>query len=239
LNESFALSKSEVHVWTFNTAREKVACDHLLSREEAEAARRLTGTNQIRFRNRRGALRLILSKYLLVNPASLEFKLGPRGKPYLVKGEVTFNLSHSEDIAAIAVARTCELGIDVEEVRRIDDHSSIAKNFFEREEIDALDNLPPSLLDETFLKIWVRKEAVLKAAGIGIADGLPIAVPTQNAARGIKVTLKKHEGRCGFYLYDMALGPRLLAALATCDPAASIIQRKLKLNDMDQVNVPR
>ena len=228
----FALSGGDVHVWTFNTAVEGRAWNHLLSCDEAETARRLTDRNQLRFRNGRGALRLILGSYLLEDPASLEFSRSPHGKPCLASRELGFSISHSKDVVAIAVALSCEIGIDIEELRKIDNLRSIADHFFEAEEIDAISRTAPAMIDRVFLGIWTRKEAVLKAAGIGIADGLPVAVPVQDALKGIGVNLERPEGRRRFYLYDLPVEPRFVGALAACNPVTSIVERTLEREDI-------
>src|SRR5690242_5769940 len=103
---------------------------HVLSRDELEAASHLHGEHRLRFKNGRAALRLVLGNYLLKPPGSLQFGLGPQGKPYIPTSKINFNISHSGDVLVIAVARNFEVGIDIEVLRKIDDLQAIAAQFF-------------------------------------------------------------------------------------------------------------
>jgi len=221
----FSLSPRDVHVWTFDAGVEKRAWDHLLSGDEMETASRLTDAARLHFKSRRGALRLILGRYLQQHPVSLEFRSGTNGKPCLKAGELDFNLSHSKNVVALAVSRRCPLGIDIEALRSIEHRDDIVSRFFQTEEKDGLAKTASTALDEAFLRIWVRKEAVLKAAGTGIVDGLSVKIPIQQGLRGAGIDLEDHGGR--FYLYDLASGPRLVAALATKQRVERIVEKTL------------
>lgn len=224
-DEDFRLSTAEVHVWIINNAIASAVCDRLLSPDELSVAKRLTGINQVRFKHRRGVLRSILGRYLAEGPSSVELRVATHGKPYVKHGSLQFNLSHSHDVVAIGFARNNELGIDIEELRPIADSASIADKFFNREEIDAIAKAPPSITHKVFLDIWTRKEAILKAAGVGITDGLNVAVPTQERLRANEVMIELSKGPCELYLYDLPLGPRLVGAIASHVPVRYIIQR--------------
>lgn len=227
-DEDFRLSTAEVHVWIIDNVIASAVCDRLLSPDELSAAKRLTGINQVRFKQRRGVLRSILGRYLAERPNSLELRVATHGKPYVNHGEVQFNLSHSHDVVAIAVAQNNELGIDIEELRPIADSASIADKFFNRTEIVAITRASPSIAHKIFLDIWTRKEAILKAAGVGITDGLNVSVPTQDRLRANEVIIELSKGPCQLYLYDLRLGPRLVGALASHVPVQSILQRTLE-----------
>ena len=163
----------EVHVWTLNTASEKRAWDRLLSSAEAATADRLSSLYQRRFKSRRAAVRLLLGRYLRLNPTSIEFVLGPNGKPYLAGGQLGFSITHSGDIALIGVGRDCEVGVDVEKLETLADSARLAAQFFTEQETEALSRLGPSMQSSAFLTMWVRKEAALKAEGIPTAIYYP------------------------------------------------------------------
>lgn len=224
--ESFLLRHGDVHVWTFDAAVTTRAWDYLLSDDEAEAARRLTGTSQVRFKNRRGALRLLLGRYLQSDPTSLRFNRHQSGKPSLVTGDITFSISRSADTCAIAMARHCEIGIDIERLREIVDRDSMAIKFFAPEEIHALTKAEACEVDRLFLSIWTRKEAIAKAAGLGVSHGLSILVPAQNHLRGFRV--ETPELPCKHcYLYDLTTMPGIVATLASLAPVRSVAKRSL------------
>jgi 4'-phosphopantetheinyl transferase len=87
------------------------------------SGRRVSDQNQKyrRYIVARGALRLILARYLAISPARVAFHYGLHGKPSLVSpspgGALEFNLSHTDDIALYAVTRGIPLGVDVEGIR--------------------------------------------------------------------------------------------------------------------------
>ena len=84
----------------------------------------------------RGRLRRILGHYMQRSPEDLVFRYGRRDKPYLAQPAPYFNLSHTDDFAALAVSEACEVGIDVERIRPIE--RDIAKRYFSAVEVDAL-----------------------------------------------------------------------------------------------------
>lgn len=124
---------------------------------------------------------MILAAYDEVDPRALEFSVGEHGKPELIAGGAAnrellhFNLSHSGDMALVAVARHGAVGVDVERWRTNVQHLEIAERFFSPSECDALLNLPretPETVLLGFFSTWSRKEAYLKATGHGISRGL-------------------------------------------------------------------
>ncbi len=166
----------EIHVWHADLARsdeERVRWEANLSPDEKERADRF---HFVKDRNRfvvaRGLLRELLGRYLRQAPASLEFSYGEYGKPSL-SGEnassgLCFNLSHSSDLAVYAVARERNLGIDVERIRPEAASDRIAERFFSPREVNDLRTLPAEARVEGFFHCWTRKEAYLKATGMGL-----------------------------------------------------------------------
>jgi len=219
----------EVHVWTLNTASEKRAWDRLLSSAEAATADRLSSLYQRRFKNRRAALRLLLGRYLRLNPTSIEFVVGPNGKPYLAGGQLGFSITHSGDIALIGVGRDCEVGVDVEKLETLADSARLAAQFFTEEETEALSRLGPSMQSSAFLTMWVRKEAALKAEGTGIGNGLLVPAPHLTPADGAEVRLRTGENEHrSFYIYDVNPGNNCIAALAVSRKADRIVERVME-----------
>ena len=114
----------------------------------------------------------MLATQLGTNPAELRFEYGRHGKPRLADSEVTFNVSHSHDVAMIVTARDVEVGCDVEKVdpKFIDDQ--IPERFFSPHEVTELRALPTADQSEAFFRCWTRKEAFIKACGLGVSMGL-------------------------------------------------------------------
>jgi phosphopantetheinyl transferase len=91
----------------------------LCADEQARAARIVHERNRMRWTRSRGLLRLLLGRYLDVDPRELRFELGAHGKPALVDGpaqalDLRFNLSHSEELLLLAVTTGVEVGADIE-----------------------------------------------------------------------------------------------------------------------------
>lgn len=167
------LALGEVHLWraALDNPIRLAGAEAVLSRDELLRARRFAfPEDQNRFIAAHGALRMILSLYLAEDPESLEFRNGPTGKPSLVQcfTDLRFNLSHSADLALIAVAREREVGVDVELVQRDMDMDPIIDHYFEPEEVWDLRIAPQTERISRFFDIWTRREACLKAEGAGL-----------------------------------------------------------------------
>ena len=168
----YDLRPGVVRVWFADLtglAAQKTALRALLSADEVERADRfLMERLTDRFVLRRGLLRLLLGRCTGSDPAELVFDYGTHGKPSLPGGP-SFNLSDSEDSLAIAVAAEGRIGVDIERLRPIESADGIADRFFHAAERAALQALGPERRDEGFLLAWTRKEAFIKAAGVGLS----------------------------------------------------------------------
>ena len=193
--ELASLSDDEIHVWCveLDEAGEVSALAACLSADERErAGGLLTGTHQRRFVVARGMLRQLLGRYLDQAPDAVAFSRGAHGKPFLQKGGLHFNVSHTHELALYAIARNREVGIDVEWPRPQVAHEQIAARFFSLEEQEALAQVPDEERRAAFYNIWTRKEAYVKARGDGIAAGLGTFAVSLGAEA---VLLRSDEGR--------------------------------------------
>jgi 4'-phosphopantetheinyl transferase len=124
----------------------------------------------------RAALRHLLGGYLDLEPARIEFALGANQKPVLsgphAASGLQFNVSHSGEMALIAIAKNCDVGVDIEQVRAVGHLEDIAKKFFHPTETEAIFAMPAQTRHPAFLRCWTAKEAVLKALGKGITGSL-------------------------------------------------------------------
>ena len=118
----------------------------------------------------RGRLRQILADYMQQAPGVVVFRYGARDKPYVAAPGPHFNLSHTDDFAALAVCAECEVGIDVERIRPIE--RDIAERYFSAAEVEALGRVDDDDWFDAFYRIWTAKEAVIKALGEGLSLGL-------------------------------------------------------------------
>ncbi len=115
---------------------------------------------------------MILGNYLGVEPNRLRFCYGKYGKPALAdsfgRGNIHFNLSHSNGVALYAFTRECNIGVDVEEICEIEDLDHIAEQFFSEREKRDFCGLPEDKKKEAFFNWWTRKEAFIKSLGGGL-----------------------------------------------------------------------
>ena len=155
---------------------ELAASAALLSAEErARAERFRPAASRSEFVLTRAALRRVLAAALKSSPEAIAFARGRYGKPSLADSpqRVSFNVSHSYGRAAIAVALgTAELGIDVEQLRPMDDLEPIAARFFRPEEAAAIRQFGGMERVRAFFACWTMKEAYLKATGRGLSGDL-------------------------------------------------------------------
>jgi 4'-phosphopantetheinyl transferase len=118
-------------------------------------------------------MRIILGRYLGAKPAALQFERGAFGKPFLPASQndcgLRFNLSHSHELALLALTRGCDIGIDIELIDPAFTSDEVARHFFSRAEIAQLESLPPDLRANAFFTCWTRKEAYIKARGEGLS----------------------------------------------------------------------
>ncbi|CAO3427790.1 4'-phosphopantetheinyl transferase family protein [Azospirillum doebereinerae] len=141
----------------------------LLSDDERERAGRFAMERlSNRFVLRRGLLRVLLGRCAGRAPEGLRFDYGSHGKPSLPGGP-SFNLADSDDVVAIGVTPAGGIGVDIERLRVIESADDIAERFFHASEHATLAALPPDRRDEGFLLAWTRKEAFIKAAGVGLS----------------------------------------------------------------------
>lgn len=146
--------------------------------ERARAERFRFERDRRRFVVARGVLRTLLGRYLGTDPRRVAFRYESHGKPALGEGfggqGIHFNVSHSGEMALYAFARGRELGVDVEEVRPMEDGLEIAERFFSPAEVAAFRALPAEIRDEAFFNCWTRKEAYIKAVGEGLSFPLHV-----------------------------------------------------------------
>src|SRR5580700_8962058 len=140
------LAKHAVHVWRADLSTVSVDLAELLcSDERARAERFVSFGDAERWRRSRGLLRALIGRYLQREPRSLRFTTGEHGKPALAENagaasapaerkpappidppQLSFNMSHSGQLALYAFSRAGAVGVDVEVGRRPIDEVAVA-----------------------------------------------------------------------------------------------------------------
>ena len=174
--DPFRLASNEVHSWcvTLDVPPETSAgLDLTLSHDERNRSARLRfARDRQRFIAARGVLRDLLGRYLGIRPGQIRFAYNAFGKPELSPefgSRLRFNLSHSADLALIAITTEAGIGVDLEYIRPQPDHVEIARRFFSAAEVGELNGLPSPLHTLAFFSGWTKKEACVKACGEGLA----------------------------------------------------------------------
>lgn len=145
--------------------------------EEQVAARHATEELALRSRAARGLMRLVVSRYLgcrplevPITPAACIHCGEPHGKPIIDGSPVQINLSHTNDTVLIAVA-SLPVGVDVESGSS-GDPVALSRRFYSAAEAEWVQDEGPAGGEQRFLRLWVRKEAILKATSEGLPGGL-------------------------------------------------------------------
>ena len=177
--ENLSLDQNEIHVWRcfLNQSAQQInALAETLTNDEAKRAERFHfERNRLHFISARGVLRVILGQYLRSNPRDVRFIYGRNGKPSLAgeKGaRLSFNVSHSRDIALYAFTYDRKVGVDIEYIDRDRAIAHIVERFYSPGEIAAFQSLPTDKQHDAFFTYWTFKEAYLKAEGTGLSFGL-------------------------------------------------------------------
>lgn len=143
-----------VHIWRADLDEPLRPGPEGLPEDERERAESfLRPLSRRRWIASRWALREVLARYLGRPPAELQLLVGERGKPRLAEPEagLSFNLSHSDRLALVAVAAGREVGVDVELIE---------------------ETHPPAFYDD-----WTEREARVKCLGIGLTGDPPPVTP--------------------------------------------------------------
>ena len=172
-------------------AEDSAALWQLLSRDEQERARKFRyAEHRQRYIVARASLRRLLAERLRIAPRAVEFVETKYGKPRLApvhgSADMEFNLSHSGNLALYAFTRGRAVGVDVELIREMPDADDLAERFFSVTETALLRALPLDRRSLAFLACWTRKEAFIKALGLGLScplDAFDVTIDPDAPAR--------------------------------------------------------
>jgi len=173
-----SLEHEEVHLWwhRLEPGEPSSAALACLDAEEARRAERFRRREDARaFRARRVFLRSTLARYLGCEPGELVFGKGEFDKPVLVSPDpsLAFNLARSGEWILLGVARERAIGVDVERLdaslREERELERLAARVLSEGELTRWTALPKEQRAPAFVRGWARKEALLKALGLGLS----------------------------------------------------------------------
>jgi 4'-phosphopantetheinyl transferase len=171
------MTSGEVHFWLARLDRipdgQVESADGVLSPDEWARAERMRAPHRRRWIASRLVLRDLLARYCGEPPDAITFCYGPNGKPEVADestSPIHFSVSHSGGLAVYAVAGE-PLGVDLERYRPLP-VGELASRFLSDVEAAAVARLPREAQSQLFIRCWTRKEAYLKAIGIGLSGAL-------------------------------------------------------------------
>jgi 4'-phosphopantetheinyl transferase len=233
----FYLPDDEVHVWWASVDLPKPVLTGLMRwlapDEQLRAARYRYPVDCNHFVAARGLLRKLLGSYLGEPPEELRFSYGAFGKPALLHyaGEpfLTFNVSHAGSLAFFAISRARAVGIDVERIPTENACTEAAAQLFTPEEYRVWHTLPQDRRSEAFGACWTRKEAYLKARGVGFSvppGNCEVSFLPDEPARLVWVW-DDVELSCPWSLLPLNVSPGYAAALAAAGKSWNMVCRQI------------
>ncbi|QWP75340.1 4'-phosphopantetheinyl transferase superfamily protein [Lysobacter sp. K5869] len=194
-------SRSNIDVWL--TYYDEIVDDgHLLKLrkllsddEVAQEGRFYFADDRKRYLVTRAMVRTLLSRYAPVAPERWEFSKNAYGRPTIANSildaddrvhDLSFNISHTRGLIALAVSRDRDLGIDVENVATRRFCLDVAHRYFAPSEVAELSCVAPAGQQDRFFEYWTLKESYIKARSMGLSlplDGFSFQFPHRSAVR--------------------------------------------------------
>jgi 4'-phosphopantetheinyl transferase len=232
-----SLAPGELHLWRFSygdavSSTPSAVC-RLLTADEWQAAGRLIfPDDRARFVLRRAFVRCILGAYLGTAPQRVLFGRNRWGKPMVdnrCSAGLDFNVSHTDDTVLLALTRAAALGVDIVSLHSRIDPEAMASVVLGLSERRLLAGAAPPDRKGQFLRLWCRKEACLKALGVGLAvDLTALDVSEDMIIPGDRIDRRDGDGPWPtLHLQDVSLDPAHRAALAVTAPSAMLSMEPL------------
>lgn len=196
-----ATSRRDIDIWLtyydeIVDERQLAQLRLLLNAEEAAQEHRFYfADDRKRYLVTRAMVRILLSRYAPVAPEHWVFSKNAYGRPGIANAiadsvdetaDLSFNISHTRGLIALAVTRGRNLGIDVENIATCRVSLDVAEHFFCATEVAELSCVPTDRQQDRFFEYWTFKESYIKARGMGLSlplDRFRFEFPHRNAVR--------------------------------------------------------
>lgn len=184
-----------VTVWSVELPADFAVPERLLGAQEREQAARLRDPcERLRYMASYAVLRSLLAARYGYRDDRIEFVRDENGKPRLAEDHVRFNLSRSGAVVLIGVSESRQIGVDMERAREVPDLEALARNHLSATEYAVWRRRCTAAADLSFLRCWTRKEACVKAAGVGLALPLERVEAGCVASQSPREVALKHAG---------------------------------------------
>jgi 4'-phosphopantetheinyl transferase len=217
------LVPGEIHVWCLQGEIGDALLEHfwlMLSHQERARANAFhKQRDRVRFIVRHWTLRMLMSHYVGVKPGMITFTRGQYGKPSLLwpqaKG-LNFSLSQTEGVALLSFAYTRAIGVDIEKEKNIPDLMMVGNEVFSDRELKTLQAREGVSRMRRFFTMWTRKEAYLKALGLGFGvDPRQVTLLDAPQLGNGRFQLVRDMSIARLWsLFDLAIEPGIKAAMA-------------------------
>jgi 4'-phosphopantetheinyl transferase len=214
LNINLSLERDEVAVIFIETNKFLPYVDRLFALLSPVERAKIESFSfdDLKFKNiiYRGVLRILLSRFIKINPQAILIRNQDQGKPFLCnnldRGILEFNLSHSFTWAVYAFALNRVVGIDIEEDKNSIVPDDLVPLVFSSSERASFAKLNLDTQRSAFFKLWTQKEALSKNYGYGLLmDFKNIDIGFENKL------IRSYEN---LLLYDLSNHEKYYAALA-------------------------
>ncbi|SHH04681.1 4'-phosphopantetheinyl transferase family protein [Flavobacterium defluvii] len=199
----YSLSTGDIIIYTIylpNFIELKSYLSQFLNSPELKKAKRFyKEIDRNRFIIYRSILKLILGAYTKSDIKNIHLDYDFNKKPYLASHPwLHFNMSHSEDYAAIAISRKM-VGLDIEYLSKDFKFTSLLPDIFDDHERAAIQNADDK--KNAFYTLWTRKEAFVKALGKGIDEDFKY-IPSTDGQHNLDFKLVKNTQNWQVYSFD-------------------------------------
>ncbi|UTH76448.1 4'-phosphopantetheinyl transferase superfamily protein [Chromobacterium sp. IIBBL 290-4] len=234
MNAALALPENHIHLWlcldaSINDPDCLECCERMLDKpEQARRWRFHFPKHRHQFLLTRALVRCVLSCYTDVRPEEWTFIQDAYGKPAIAGPEqdqpLHFNVSHTDGLIVVAVARQGTVGVDVENLRREGSTFELANSFFAVPEREWLRALPSADKPRRFFELWTLKEAYVKARGQGLSIALDSFHFRLDADGGDILFDAADSDPCRWHFWSWSLFGDYRLALAAMSDKANVFQ---------------
>ncbi len=189
--------------------------------ELAQAARFYFEKDRRRYIVTRALVRTVLSRYAAdIAPESWRFETNSYGRPHIANDfasarSLSFNITHTDGLIVLAVAREQTLGVDAENTETRPVSPTLADSFFAPEEAAALRTVDAAHWQQRFFEYWTLKESYIKARGMGLSiplDKFSFTFPADGSVE-LYVHPEQQDLAARWRFWQFTLAPSYVAAL--------------------------
>ncbi len=220
--EATHVPRRTIHLWLLRpTLTQADLTDQLRTlpeNERSRAQRFRSNTHARQWVASRLSLRRILAAYSGFAADALIIETNCRwcghlyhGKPRLrEEPSLSFSLAHTRGLLAVAITETSDVGVDLEAMSP--NLRALAWDVCAPSEMAWLMSEPDT--DRALVRVWVRKEAVSKAVGLGLVMPLP-QVRLSGLTRRQEIAVANGQA---WWVREWQLGPDLYCAVGSSEP---------------------